>query len=87
MSVIVRDDGFHADDYTGTTAIDIASDTSLRTCPTCRALIWCAWLSRPSPTDAVYAGAAPAGGRLHRSPARQGPCDCRPICDGAARRL
>ncbi|MFZ1660352.1 MAG: DUF934 domain-containing protein [Paracoccaceae bacterium] len=27
MTVIVRDDGFHADDYVGTTAIDIASDT------------------------------------------------------------
>jgi uncharacterized protein (DUF934 family) len=27
MTVIVRDDGFYADDYVGTTAIDIASDT------------------------------------------------------------
>jgi len=27
MSVIVRDDGFHADDYTGDGAIDIAQDT------------------------------------------------------------
>jgi len=26
MSVIVRDDGFHADDYQGTARIDIASD-------------------------------------------------------------
>ena len=27
MSVIVRDDGFHADDYAGDRAVDIASDT------------------------------------------------------------
>ena len=27
MSIIVRDDGFHDDDYIGSTAIDIASDT------------------------------------------------------------
>jgi uncharacterized protein (DUF934 family) len=28
MSVIVRDDGFHAEDYTGNAIIDIASDTA-----------------------------------------------------------
>lgn len=27
MSVIVRDDGFHADDYRGTQSVEIASDT------------------------------------------------------------
>ncbi len=28
MSVIVRDDGFHADDYTGDAVLDIAQDTA-----------------------------------------------------------
>lgn len=28
MSVIVRDDGFHAEDYTGTAVLDIAPDTA-----------------------------------------------------------
>ena len=28
MSVIVRDDGFHADDYNGADVVDIASDTA-----------------------------------------------------------
>ncbi|MGB5868561.1 MAG: DUF934 domain-containing protein [Albidovulum sp.] len=28
MSVIVRDDGFHADDYQGNSAVEIASDTA-----------------------------------------------------------
>ncbi len=28
MSVIVRDDGFHADDYAGANALDISQDTS-----------------------------------------------------------
>ncbi|MCV2869843.1 DUF934 domain-containing protein [Defluviimonas sp. WL0002] len=33
MSVIVRDDGFHADDFTGDAAIDIAPDTKPEALP------------------------------------------------------
>lgn len=33
MSVIVRDDGFHADDFTGDAVIDIASDTAIDALP------------------------------------------------------
>ena len=33
MSVIVRDDGFHADDFDGSAVLDLASDTSVDALP------------------------------------------------------
>lgn len=33
MSVIVRDDGFHADDYAGNPSLEVASDTKPETLP------------------------------------------------------
>ena len=33
MSVVVRDDGFHAEDYTGDKALDIGSDTKPQALP------------------------------------------------------
>ena len=33
MSVIVRDDGFHAEDFDGDAVLDLASDTSLNALP------------------------------------------------------
>ncbi len=38
MSVIVRDDGFHADDFTGDKVIDIPSDTPPATLPDTRGI-------------------------------------------------